>query len=107
MCNPLLATYHPLALPVPQFRDITVTVPYEGELDFVYYAIAEVRGGQTEILYEYSIEEGTDGNFNVTLPHPHALRNPTIHMDRCHVLVYGYRNEEKVLELSRKASLVF
>lgn len=48
--------------------EISLTLPCDQPLDFIYYAIAREHLGETEIFYEYTIEEGAQGPFQVTLP---------------------------------------
>lgn len=51
--------------------NISLRVSNQLQLDFVYYSIAkEGVFDETEIFYEYTMEEGADGDFMITLPRP-------------------------------------
>jgi hypothetical protein len=92
---------HPPHLLQQTPTDFSLWVPYNQTLDSVYYAIACERFGETEILYEYLNEAGAQGNFQVILPYP---PNP---LNQWLVLIYGYRNGERVLELERQGRDIF
>jgi len=86
--------------PLPP-SDISRTIPFNGQLDFIFYAVARERFGQPEIFYEYQMEEGAQGNFQITLPRPPGL------LAEWTVIVYGYRENEKVFAVSKNASEFF
>lgn len=82
-------------------KEVTLEVPCDYALDFIYYAVAREQDGEVETFYEYTMEEGTQGDFQIILPRPpNPLRNWII-------LIYGYRNNERVLDLTKDPTQVF
>ena len=70
-------------------------------LDFVYYAVATEHLGQVNTFFEHEMEEGSNGNFLVTVPCPPGR------LDHWTILVYGYRDGERVLEKQLNAREIF
>lgn len=70
-------------------------------LDFVYYAVATEHLGEVDNYFEYEMEEGADGNFQVTVPCPPGR------LDRWTVLVYGYRDGQRVMQEEFNALQIF
>lgn len=71
------------------------------QLDFVYYAVATEHLGEVDTFFEYEMNEGANGNFQVTIPCPPGR------LDRWTILVYGYCGGEKVLQEEYNALQIF
>jgi hypothetical protein len=96
----LIATHYPINFQGPP-ANVSLTVPNRQPLDFIYYAIATERFGETIIHYEYEMEEGAEGNFMIILPRPPGPLHQWI------VMVCGYRDGEKVLNWEKNAMQIF
>lgn len=78
-----------------------VTIPSSENLTFIYIAIARSKLGNTEIFHEQTIEDETNGNFEIVLPRPgNSIESWT-------VMVHGYRDESKVFYYEKNGALIF
>lgn len=85
-----------------QPQDTSFWVNAQQPLHYVYYALSRVYFGVTETLYEYEVEEGTPGDFQVTVPRPPGPIN------QWSILIYGYDlSGTRVFELEKPAAEVF
>lgn len=96
-----ISQFHLTHFPLEKPSDVTITIPFSGQLDFIYYAIVRERFGQIEILFEYSIEEGTTDDFSITLPIP---SDP---ISQWSIQIYGYQDNQRVLSIIKNAQDVF
>lgn len=82
-------------------KEVTLEIRCDCALDFIYYAIAGEQFGEVETFYEYTMEEGADGHFQIVLPRP---PNP---LGQWTIMICGYHNGTKVLDLTKDAAQVF
>lgn len=90
-----------VAYPNEPPRDISLVVPSLHPLEFIYYALVRERFGEMETFYEYTMEEGAQGNFQIILP------RPPYPLEQWTLCVFGYRNRTRVFEVERPAREIF
>ena len=76
-------------------EEVILDVPNSEKLDRIYYAVARQSFAGLEIFYEYQMNEGSRGDFQIVIPKPSGP------LDSWSLLLFGYKIIKNQNQLQR------